>query len=1030
MVALGSSSYKLVLNAKPFQQGAVITRREAKALSGVMSSTAADVGRLDQSMIKVEKAYQEGRLSATSYAKAVAKANEATAASSQRQLAKDISTTTANLKQQLAIVGKDADAIKLYELRTKGASIAELQEVRSIQMQIQAKKQAIAETERAAKVQQAAMDRAKERQRRINDEVAKTVSGLKRQIDTFGKSANAIQIYDLRMKGATAAQIRQVQSQQQQLAWLQRSQQAADRASASMHRYATANMRAATALRKIGAMRIPLGGPLGMWLSGAGGIMATRSLVRTSEQFNQAMYSSLAIMGDVNSQMREDMETTARQVSYHTKFMAKEAAEAYYYLASAGLDAQQSLAAMPTVATFAQAGMFDLAIATDLLTDAQSALGLTVDDATQNLVNMNKVGDTLVKANTLANASVEQFSQALTTKAAAAMRMLGMDIAEGVAVLAAFADQGLKGSEAGTALSVVLRDLTTKAIRNEQAFKQHKIAVFDDGGELRNMSKIIADMERELDGLSDQAQKELLLELGFSDKSLAFTQAIIGTSAKIANYEKHLRDAGGTMQDVADKQMPPLTEALNKMRAEWETFADVVGGPVIQSLAGTSDEVSIVGSSLEFLTDSMHSFYLSTMTIGDASYKAWIKARMALLKYSDAVEIDKLMPRTFLATAEDVASDYAWYIKANEALADELEEKSPAERYAEEIEKIRKVREESDKLKEPLPGDSNQDTPDGIIDKTRATKDSIAAAREETEAVREYREELEEEIKTLGMSADAIRLRILEKEGATDRELESMRKLQEERIRQQSIIEARNERQRNDEADKERMRKAAIKALTDLQTPQEKYLEELKTIDLWRKIGAVTLEQENRLHAEAVERLQEEERALRGVREEQERLTASTVDDFDARMEARQFAMGQPEPFAPGPMGGLLNQDSFRQWLMTPAKGELNPFAPPLSTNRRDIGVPVGRQPLDASINPFTPPMFLGGPDMGTPINTPSQFSSPQFETDPVEYLNKHGTKKTDELKRSIDGLTNVIGELISNSISQGNIEHEEATIL
>jgi hypothetical protein len=81
------------------------------------------------------------------------------------------------------------------------------------------------------------------------------------------------------------------------------------------------------------------------------------------------------------------------------------------------LDAEASIAALPRVAQFAQAGMFDMSRATDLLTDAQSALGLTIrDDAVKNMENMIKVSDVLVRANTLSNATVEQFSTSLTTK--------------------------------------------------------------------------------------------------------------------------------------------------------------------------------------------------------------------------------------------------------------------------------------------------------------------------------------------------------------------------------------------------------------------------------------------------------------------------------------------------------------------------------------------------------------------------------------------------------------------------------------
>lgn len=182
--------------------------------------------------------------------------------------------------------------------------------------------------------------------------------------------------------------------------------------------------------------------------------------------FDAAMQQSISIMGDVDDVMRGRMIDTARQVARDLNISATSAAESYFFLASAGLDAEQSIAALPQVATFAKAGMFDMATATDLATDAQSALGLTVDDSAQNLGNLTRVTDVLVRGNQLANASVEQFSTALTNKAGAALRTVNKDVEEGVAVLAAFADQGVKGEDAGERLSIVLRDVTRAAQAN------------------------------------------------------------------------------------------------------------------------------------------------------------------------------------------------------------------------------------------------------------------------------------------------------------------------------------------------------------------------------------------------------------------------------------------------------------------------------------------------------------------------------------------------------------------------------------
>src|SRR6056297_1120958 len=130
------------------------------------------------------------------------------------------------------------------------------------------------------------------------------------------------------------------------------------------------------------------------------------AITKIGMDFEDSLNQSIAIMDDVDEAMREKMAKTAREVASEMDVSNKEAAESFYYLASAGLDAEQSIAALGQVAEFATAGQFDMSTATDLLTDAQSALGLTVDDTVQNMENMARVSDVLVKANTLANASV------------------------------------------------------------------------------------------------------------------------------------------------------------------------------------------------------------------------------------------------------------------------------------------------------------------------------------------------------------------------------------------------------------------------------------------------------------------------------------------------------------------------------------------------------------------------------------------------------------------------------------------------
>lgn len=297
-------------------------------------------------------------------------------------------------------------------------------------------------------------------------------------------------------------------------------------------------------------------------------------LTKSNELMNRSMTRSLAIMGNVSDVLRKEMTDAAITASRTTRFSATEAADAYFFLASAGLDAEQSIAALPQVAKFGQAGLFDLSLATDLATDAQSALGLTVNDSIKNLENLKRVTDVLVGANTLANASVEQFSVSLTTKAGASLRQVNKSIEEGVAVLAVFADQGVKGQEAGTALSIVLRDLQTKAIKNAAEFRRMNIGVFDLFGNMRNLADITSDMEKALAGMSDQMKKTTLLNLGFSDKSVVFIQSLLGMSDQIREYQKLLEEMGGITDRVANKNMTDMEKAAERVGAAWSKFAE------------------------------------------------------------------------------------------------------------------------------------------------------------------------------------------------------------------------------------------------------------------------------------------------------------------------------------------------------------------------------------------------------------------------------------------------------------------------
>jgi TP901 family phage tail tape measure protein len=159
--------------------------------------------------------------------------------------------------------------------------------------------------------------------------------------------------------------------------------------------------------------------------------------VKSFQDFNAAMTESLAIMTGTTNEQRRRMENSAKQVATQTKFSAAEAAEGYYYMASAGLNAEQSIRALPIAAKFAQAGVTDLETGVEYLTDTMSIFGLKSKDADKNLRNMTRVSDVFTAATIKSQGTLDQFAQAMA-KAGPVTRLTGYSVEEVTAGLSVF----------------------------------------------------------------------------------------------------------------------------------------------------------------------------------------------------------------------------------------------------------------------------------------------------------------------------------------------------------------------------------------------------------------------------------------------------------------------------------------------------------------------------------------------------------------------------------------------------------------
>ena len=384
------------------------------------------------------------------------------------------------------------------------------------------------------------------------------------------------------------------------------------------------------------------------------GIFGLLKAFSMAESFQREMNASLAIVRDFDVKMRKPMENLTRTLAFNTKYSMQELAKGYYYLASAGLNVEQMMATLPITADFAQAGMMDLADATDILTDAVTGLGLDSKDTTTYMKNMGQVANVVAMAASEANASVQQFGEAITEKSGARMKMLKIPLEEGMALLQAYAAQNRKGTQGGTAFDILMRDLTKSALRNAKAFKDANLELYTFEGRLRTLPDIVESLENALEGLTPEKIVKRMQALGIPSKSSAFAAMVLGMSGQMREWTRLNKEAieqGDLVKKMAEAQWTPFMRGWNKIKASFENwsiqvlgpFLDKVGfalelvGKVYESFAGSMDKATNGTSSFQKGIDStvskLTSMEYAFMAIADAIHyigAAWLSASAAI----------------------------------------------------------------------------------------------------------------------------------------------------------------------------------------------------------------------------------------------------------------------------------------------------------------------------------------------------------------------------------------------------------------
>ena len=275
-----------------------------------------------------------------------------------------------------------------------------------------------------------------------------------------------------------------------------------------------------------------------------------KSSVQTGMTFDKSMSQVAATMGKTVDEI-SDLREFAKKMGSETAFSASQAADALNYMALAGYDAETSMNMLPNVLNLAASGGMELARASDMITDTQSALGLSLSQ-TAELV------DKMAKGASKTNTSVGQLGDAMLTVGGTA-KMLSGGTTELATALGLLADNGTKGAEGGTALRNIILSLSAPTDKAAAALEDLGIQAFDNNGKMRDLQSIFADFNSALSDMTD-AEKTQILNSIFNKVDLKSVNALLATSTdRWKEVSNAIDNAAGSAEEMAKTQLDNLS---------------------------------------------------------------------------------------------------------------------------------------------------------------------------------------------------------------------------------------------------------------------------------------------------------------------------------------------------------------------------------------------------------------------------------------------------------------------------------------
>lgn len=305
---------------------------------------------------------------------------------------------------------------------------------------------------------------------------------------------------------------------------------------------------------------------MAMMATGGGIVAFGKKLIETTRNFEDGMARVQAVTNSTQAEFQM-MEQEALKWGSTTRYTATEAANSLENLTRNGLSATEATAALGPTLQLAQANTIGLAEAADITTNVMNGFGLEVKD-------MGRVNDVLSSTAAHSATNISQLAEA-EKNAAPFGHSLGQSIEQVNAALGVLADVGIKGSDAGTAIRMVLMGLASPTAKQQKAFKQLGIDISESSLRSEGLTKTLEKLRDS--GVMKAANSAELLGDIFGRRVAPQAMALLNNIDGLKTKLNILNNSQGTTARMFKQSYSDLSNSIYGIQSAWEHLLISIG---------------------------------------------------------------------------------------------------------------------------------------------------------------------------------------------------------------------------------------------------------------------------------------------------------------------------------------------------------------------------------------------------------------------------------------------------------------------